>query len=399
MLKEQEDILLRILLNYIIGYYNVQIDGFYIEKFINICMKENIFLWGIKRKKSSIILAKIGMEDYKLAKEIASKNQTIIEVKSRVGIKFSIEKYKNRKAFFITVAVMCIFIYSLSKFVWKIEITGTQNISEEEILSEIKENGIRVGTLKSKIDTDKIVNDIRLKRDDIAWIGIEISGTKVNVKIVEATKKPEIIDENEYTNIVATKDGEIQKVVAQNGTVMCKKGDKVKKGDILIAGYMEGNYTDRYYVNSSGEVLAKINYMESVKIMKKETKKEDTGKKKIKFAIKFNNFKINFFKKLSNFENYDTIYTSKKIKIFSNSNLQIEFIKYDISEVKIDEVIHSVDEAKTIGEAMAKQKLDEKIDGEIINQETRITEFDSYYVIDVQYDVIESIGTKEKIDF
>ena len=36
-------------------------------------------------------------------------------------------------------------------------------------------------------------------------------------------KKPEIVDEDEYCNIVATKDGVVTKIMAQNGTPLVKK--------------------------------------------------------------------------------------------------------------------------------------------------------------------------------
>ena len=388
----------KFILNYILGFYIIQVDGFYIERFINICLKENIFLWGIVRKKSSLITAKIGMYDYERAKEIARNCQTIVEIKKKIGIRFIIEKYKNRKAFFITVIIACIAIFTLSKFIWKVEINSDAYINKNEITEALQKEGVKIGALKSKIDSEKIVNDIRLEREDIAWIGIKIEGSKILVNIVMATKKPEIVNEEEYTNIVAKKDGEIQKIVAKNGTAMCKKGDKVKKGDVLIAGYMQGAYTDRYYVNSMGEVKAKINYTEKSKINKKETKKEETGKRNRKFAIKINNFKINFFKKLSNFKNYDTIYASKKIKIFPNSNFEIEFIKYTLNEISVEQIEHSKEEAKSLGEEEVKKKLNEKISGDIINEKTTIEEYSTYYMVTVEYEVVEDIGTKEKIN-
>lgn len=388
----------KFILNYMLGFYIIQVDGFYIERFINICLKENIFLWGIVRKKSSLITAKIGMYDYERAKEIARNCQTIVEIKKKIGLRFIIEKYKNRKAFFITVIIACIAIFTLSKFIWKVEINSDADINKNEIREELQKEGVKIGALKSKIDSEKIVNDIRLEREDIAWIGIKIEGSKVLVNIVMATKKPEIVNEEEYTNIVAKKDGEIQKIVAKNGTAMCKKGDKVKKGDVLIAGYMQGAYTDRYYVNSMGEVKAKINYTEKSKISKKENKKEETGKRNRKFAIKINNFKINFFKKLSNFKNYDTIYASKKIKIFPNSNFEIEFIKYTLNEISVEQIEHSKEEAKLLGEEEAKKKLNEKISGDIVNEKTTIEEYSTYYMVTVEYEVVEDIGTKEKIN-
>ena len=37
-------------------------------------------------------------------------------------------------------------------------------------------------------------------------------------------------------------------------------GDKVEKGDVLIAGYMQGKYTDTRYLHALGEVKATISY-------------------------------------------------------------------------------------------------------------------------------------------
>ena len=49
---------LKILLNYILGYVNIKVEGFFIERFINICISKKILLWNIKREKSTILYAK-----------------------------------------------------------------------------------------------------------------------------------------------------------------------------------------------------------------------------------------------------------------------------------------------------------------------------------------------------
>ena len=77
--------------------------------------------------------------------------------------------------------------------------------SKEELLENLENQGLKLGKLKSKINTKEIVSNMRLERNDLAWIGIEIKGTNAIVKIVESDKKPAIIDEEDYCNIVATK--------------------------------------------------------------------------------------------------------------------------------------------------------------------------------------------------
>ena len=41
---------LKVWLNYIIGYVNIKVESYFLERFINICISKKIFLWNIKRK-------------------------------------------------------------------------------------------------------------------------------------------------------------------------------------------------------------------------------------------------------------------------------------------------------------------------------------------------------------
>lgn len=389
--------LFKILLNYLLGYANIEIEGYYIERFINTCMKNNIFLWGIKRKMATLVFAKVGAEELEEVKKIAKNHQCIITVKNQKGFPFLVQKYKHRKIFFISLIIFFVTLFGLSKFVWNIEVTGTDKIDINEIMQEVNLSGLKIGMLKKNVDVEGIVNKIRLDREDIAWIGIELKGTNAIVNVVEAEAKPEIVDENDFSNIVASRDGEIAKISAQNGTVMVQAGDMVKKGDILIAGWMEGLYTDKYYVNSSGSVKAKIKYSQIEKVDKKEIKRIETGKNEKRYSIQINNFKINFYKKLSKFEKYNTISTTKKLTLFSNFYIPVEIIKYTNNEVTEITEEHDYSKAKEIGEKKAKNKMDKLIQGEIIDNNTEVTEELDYYSVTVTYDVLEEIGVKEKI--
>lgn len=384
---------------FIKGYIEITAEGYYIEHFLNSCLNNNILIWGITRQKGTILKFKIRKKDLEKVNTYASKNSCIIDVGNKKGLPFLIEKYKKRKILIVLSLFVSLSIIATPQFVWNIEIDGCNNIKEQEILTFLKENGLKIGKLKRRINLNSIINKMRLERSDISWVGIEFKGTNAIVKIVESSSQPEVIDENDYCNVVAKKNGIITSIIAENGTAVVKKDDEVKKGDILIAGYMQGSYTDKYYVNGRGVVKAKIFYEQTEKIDIKEIKREQTGKENKKFSLKINNFKINFYKRVSNFKIYDTIVTNKKMKLFSNIYLPFEIITYDTYELTEKTILNDYDMARKKGEELAKSKLNEKIDGEIINSETLVNEKDSYFEITVKYEVVEEIGTKEKIEF
>ena len=207
---------IKILLNYILGYVNIQIEGYFIEKLINICISKGVFLWNIKRSRSTIASANVGIKDYRRIIKIAKDAKCRIKIKSKKGIPFIFNKYRKRKVFFIFLIMLIVSISIISNFIWNIDIIGNNRISKEELIQSLKENGLKIGEFKGKIKTKEIVNNLRLNRDDIAWVGIEIKGTNAIVKVVETDEKPDIVDEEDYCNIVATKPGIIVKVNALN---------------------------------------------------------------------------------------------------------------------------------------------------------------------------------------
>lgn len=391
----------KIILNYILGYVNILVEGYFVEKFINICNKQKIFLWNLKRSKTTIIYANVSIKDFKKLKPIAQKTKCKIKIKSKKGLPFIFNKYKKRKIFVIGLAMVLITIFTLSKFIWNIEVIGNEKINDDEIIQIANENNLKIGKFKNKVDTKKIINKLRLERDDIAWIGIEIKGTNAIIKIVESIPKPNIIDDEEFCNIVATKDAIIKKISAQNGTPVVKEGEIVKKGTVLIAGWLEGKYTGTRYVHATGSVQGKVWYTQKERIYFKQQKKEQTGNVENKYSLNINNFKINFNKGVSKFKNYDTIETNKKVKLFSNFYLPIELIKITNTEVNITDITYTLEEAKNIGIEKAKQELNNKIENlnNILSIQINDSQTSEYIEVEVTYEMLENIGTKEKIVF
>lgn len=206
--------LFKIIFLKLFGYINIEVEGFFIEKFINICFAKGIFLWKIERKNSTTITARISINDFKILPTIARKTKCKVRLKEKRGFPFLMNKYKKRKVFAITILVIVFLIFGLTRFVWNIEIICDGEINNQEILNLLAEDGIKEGVLISKIDTERVINEIRLKRSDISWIGIKISGTNVIVNIVKATDKPEILDENIACNIISDKEAIITKITA-----------------------------------------------------------------------------------------------------------------------------------------------------------------------------------------
>lgn len=392
--------LIKILLKYILGYVRITVEGYYIERFINICTTNKILIWNLKREKAVKLYLNVGIKDFYRAVKVAKKLKCKIRIEKKRGVPFLLNKYRKRKAFLISLLLIIIALYTSSNYIWNIEIQIEENLELENIEQDIKQAGLEVGTLKSEINTQEIVNKIRLQRDDISWIGINLKGTNAIVKVVKAKEAPDIIDESDYCNIIAKKGGIITEIIAQNGTAQVKVGDQVEQGQVLIQGTMVGKYTGTRYVHSLGEVKAVVKYEKTEKFSLKEEQKVKTGNQEVKYRINFNNFQINFYKTLSKFKIYDTIEENKKFRIFSNLYLPISVTKITNEELENFSKEYTVEEATEKGTKMLEEQIETEIEEKenILGKNAAITEGEGHLEITVTYEVIENIGMQEKIE-
>ena len=390
----------KIVFSYILGYLRISIEGYYIERFINICKKRNITIWNLKRNKNTMLFFNVRIKEFKEVCKIVKQLNCKLKIRSKKGLPFLMYKYKKRKAFAILLIIVVFIIGLSSMYVWNVDIIEENNQELPNIRQDIEEAGIKLGTLKSKINSKEIINKIRLKRNDVAWMGIEKKGTNI-VKLVKADQKPEIVDTNEYCNIVSDKTGVITKINAQNGTANVKVGDTINKGDILINGWMEGKYTGIRYVHAKGEIEAKVWYTKNKKIPYILTQTRKTGNQENKYSLKINNFEINFLKKYSKFEIYDTIETDSKFRIFSDFYLPISVVKTTFKEKENYTQKYTLEEAKTLGIEELQEELKKEIKDEkkIVNKNINTYEKEDGVEIYVTYEVLENIGTNEKIVF
>lgn len=393
--------LIKILFNYIIGYIRISVEGYYIERFINICRNNKIVIWNLKRDKNVKLELNIGIKDLKRLRRIVRQTKCKMKIIRKSGLPFLFNRYKKRRIFLVFLLLIVILLAISSNFIWNIEIVVENNEEIQNIYNDVINNGISIGKCKSKINTKEVINKIRLNRDDIAWMGIELKGTNAIVKVVKATSKPEILDDSDCCNVVSDKQGVVTKINAQNGTIAVKVGDTVNIGTPLINGWMEGKYTGIRYVHAKGEIEAKVWHTKSKKIPYNATEKRETGNLENKYKIKINNFEINLSKRLSKFQIYDTIDTEKKFKIFSDFYLPILLIKTTNKEVIEEQKKYTIEEAKNVGVDELQKELDDEIENKekIVNKIINTYEKEDGIEIYVTYEVLENIGTNEKIVF
>ena len=193
--------------------------------------------------------------------------------------------------FFMVILGLTIWIPTRALF---FEIAGCTHISEQTILEQLRMNGVKYGMKSKSIDSNSIKNAMMQENDQLSWVGITVQGCVVNIVIKESTVQHSP-DEKESTlsHIVSKSDGIIASVTAENGTALCRPGQAVQTGQILISGYEDcGQHIKATSAKGSVEAFTYRNIyaccptlaMSRTQILNKETQYSVIlGKKQIKF--------------------------------------------------------------------------------------------------------------------
>lgn len=314
----------------VIGIVTVQIEGFFTERFINLCKINNIKIWNIRNIVKGVIRFKINIVDFKKLKKISKKTKCKVIIKEKKGLYFTYFKYRKRKLIFILIFLIILFSISFSMFIWDIDVIGNENIQNDQILLSLKNSGIFIGKCKIGLDKKEVINSLRSKELDLSWVGIEIDGTKAILKVVEKTKLDEdSVQESSIGNIVATKSGVITKIVAESGSSKYKAHDYINEGDVLIEGTVYNKQMQVIEeVSAKGYAMVDNLYVFEKEYLYNDIIREYTNKKRTTFGITINS-KENMLNYLNKSKKYDITKESKILNIFGST---VSFDIYTCSE-------------------------------------------------------------------
>ncbi|WP_249168644.1 sporulation protein YqfD [Alkaliphilus sp. B6464] len=382
------------------GYVIVKVEGLALERFINMCIARGIYLWDIKRINYTTLEAKIGIQGFKELRNIVKRAGCRVSIHKKNGYPFWVHKLKKRKMLLVGAFFCFLILVFSSTFIFSIEIIGNEELEKSEIISSLNELGLKPGTNKYLVNLKEIETELILDVDQIAWVGIEVRGIRAKVEIVEKRLAPDKIDKNTPCNVIAKKNGVIEKVIARNGDAVVEEGDIVTKGDMLINGVVQReNMDEPMFVHSYGEVYAKTYYETTESKNLIEIKKDKTGQKFKKRTFNFGSIELSFNKGDIPYNVYIVEKKSKRPFQWRNIGLPVEIITEDYYEaIQFEERIDEIQAKNDIHkEAINKLLEDIPLDAKILNTQIDFTIQDDILYGKVIIEVLENIAEQKTL--
>lgn len=296
------------------GYVEFVFEGGFNEGFINECFNKKIRIYSVRQEQGKLC-ARCSARAYKQLHRIALHNSGKLSITKRRGLIFPFLKLRNRPGLFAGALCFVLVINYMGGFIWNIEITGNNIITDREITNFLEENGLTVGSHWSRTDRDKIENLMMASFDDCAWVHINRIGSTARLEINETVEKPKITDNSVITNVKASKDGIIVEAQVYDGWQTASKGDSVVKGDLLATGIYESEKKKtNLFAHARGKFMAQVKEPVSITVSRQQSFKTYTEKKTFK-SLHFYSLKLPLYIGSSKYINSDETVKNNYLKI------------------------------------------------------------------------------------
>lgn len=394
---------LRKIVDFFGGYVIISLKGFYIERFINICVRRGIRIWNIKRSTKNFAVARISVSDFGKIRPVAKKTHTKLHILKKCGLPVLLYRYRKRYVLFAGIIVLLLFMTYMSGHIWIIEVSGTESISDDVIMLAANEAGVFEGAKKRDLKDIQRIRDVILSRvDDLAWAWVYVEGSKATIEVREKILPPEVVDKNLPCNVIAMRDGLIKKITVKQGVTDLKEGEAVTAGEVVISGtVMNKDMTDFRYVHALGTVEALTWHEKKGTYKLYDEIRVPTGRRINKRTIDLFSKKIKLFSNDGvDYSDYDKTENKTELRLGKNCYIGIGMQTVTYEEVT---VVREELPLETVVER-AKNALEESVakelitGAELVDSKTEYRQTDAQTVeVTVTMEFVEKIGTEKQI--
>jgi similar to stage IV sporulation protein len=377
------------------GTVRLRVRTAYPERFLNLCAQYGIWLYGADRADVDVLFVTIRLRDFRTVQSFVRKVHGRMAVVRRKGLPFWLHRAGHRYGLWGGAVFFLVTLYLLFTRIWAIDIAAPPGVSQREILEELNRLGLRCGVVSDRLDVKAIQQEIMLERQDLAFLAVNLHGNQARVQVRVRRPKPEILDEDQITKVVALKTGVITKMEVKGGTAVKKVGETVMKGELLIDAAIQPTQEEAqpFLSHAFGQVEARTwERIHSVRCLAGEKKGENRKIHK-RYALVVGKKRINlYFDSGIDLGSCDKISKEKKIILGDGYLLPVylvqqQWISYDTQETTL-----SPDALQADMERQGQKEIQNRIQGEILHISHSFSVQGELAVLDTVSECREQIG-------
>ena len=247
--------------HFLTGYVIIQIEGVYPERLVSLLEAAGVLLWDLRRLDERTLVCALPARDFRRLPRLRRRCRCRVHILSKGGGLYRLRGLWRRRVLILGMAATLLLALWASHRVWVVDIRDCRRMDEAVLRQALYEQGIRPGRDLRKLPLSDLADFVAAQYEELAFLELHVDGVFLRVRAKEALVEGERLDQSRPCDVVSTREGIVTKVNAYGGRAQVRVGDKVKRGQLLIAGHVtarDGSMT--YTTHAYGEVLAAVLY-------------------------------------------------------------------------------------------------------------------------------------------
>ena len=335
----------------------------------------------------------VSRKNYRKLKELTDRRGDLLEEIKNRGVFWMLRRLCFRPVLLIGMLLVILWSITLPGRIFFIHVEGNAVVPDKRILEAAAESGLSFGVRRRGIRNEKIKNRMLERIPELQWVGVNTDGCNAVITVRERSPEETIQYSAGISSLISSRDGIVISVTAEQGVAVCRIGQAVKQGEVLISGYTDSGLTI-LGTRAMGDVMAATSRDLKVVTPSRKTVRTDSVHSQQNFSLLVGKKRINFY-------NGSGIYGGTCVKMYrkyvlelpGGFELPLALIQETVVEAKTREVEISEAAAQELMTRFACDYLAEQmIAGTITDQRLLIEQKDATYQLTGQFFCKEMIG-------
>ena len=389
------------LIRSITGMVAVEIDSADIPALLSAIAEMGIPVFHASTKGELTLQLRIRREDWRRVSALCRRRGERAHVRRRLGLYWLLKGFLHRPVLLAGITVLMLLVLLLPRCVLFVRVEGNRQVPSARILEAAAESGIRFGASRREVRSERMKNALLDAVPQLQWAGVNTYGCLAVISVRERTDpEREPPETTGICSIVAACDGIILSATASRGTCLCRPGQAVTKGEVLISGYADLGLAI-HATQAEGEVFAQTRHQLRAVTPLQAAVRGEKREESVKFSLLIGKKRINLWKGSGICDgSCGRIYEEYYITLPGGFQLPIALIK---ETVTVSQIQTTALDPGIIGpqlESFGKRYiLDQMISGRIEAEQPDRMEENGLLVLEGEYLCTEMIGRlrQEKI--
>lgn len=255
--------------------------------------RAGITVYQAERVDDLTLRFSVARRDHKLLRRlIRSRGERLVSLRS-LGLYWTAKRLLCRPILMAGILLLLGLTLFLPTRVLFVEVEGNASVPANLILSKATEHGVHFWSTRKDLRSEKIKNALIQSIPELQWVGINTVGCRAVISVRERTDAVLEQEEPVVSSIVADRDGVIQEMTVIQGSPLCRTGQSVKKGQVLISGYWDLGICIQA-TEAKGEIYAETTRSFSAGIPAQWLKKTEETRVEKKYSLIIGKNRINF---------------------------------------------------------------------------------------------------------